>query len=281
MRSSSSSDRPLCSNLLDFFSRPWTRISNWGRSRGRNVVQHTFWTSLCSAAASTTAATYSPKPSVSNALVMWSQPIVFLASLSEISFASEEMRVMNSTQHSINRSLASLENAIPVDAGKISLTIFWTVAAGELAAVGEPSDIFRRGMRLPYPWARTDRRWLEEMSARALGGNTAQLEYKRGVPEVMDGCISQTGCRDKSIPCYLDCATACHMEGNDARQRCLHATGADLPPHWMPTIPSAASEENLLGREHRNAQVTAWADKIYPFVKRPRGNRAQTWYETD
>lgn len=147
---------------------------------GEKCPKHTFWTSLCSAAASTTAATYSPKPSVSNALVMWSQPIVFLASLSEISFASEEMRVMNSTQHSINRSLASLENAIPVDAGKISLTIFWTVAAGELAAVGEPSDIFRRGMRLPYPWARTDRRWLYEMSAWVLGGNKAQVCVMRG-----------------------------------------------------------------------------------------------------
>ena len=79
---------------------------------------------MCSAAASNTAGTYSPNPRASKALVMWSQPIVFLASLSEISFASEEMRVMNSTQHSINKSLASLENAIPVDGGKISLTIF-------------------------------------------------------------------------------------------------------------------------------------------------------------
>lgn len=139
---------------------PEPGLATVAKAGGEMSVQHTFWTSLCSAAASTTAATYSPKPRVSKALVMWSQPIVFLASLSEISFASDEMRVMNSTQHSINRSLASLENAIPVDAGKISLTIFWTVAAGELTAVVEASEIFKRGLGLPYPWARTDRRWL-------------------------------------------------------------------------------------------------------------------------
>lgn len=54
--------------------------------------------------------------------------MVFLASFSEISLASEEIRVMNSTQHSISRSLASLEKLRPVDDGKISETIFWTVA---------------------------------------------------------------------------------------------------------------------------------------------------------
>lgn len=92
----------------------------------------TFWTSLCSAAASRTAGTMSVKPSCSRAFVIWSQAIVFFASFSEISFASDEIRVMNSTQHSIKRSRASLANATPADGGRISDTIFWTVAATKL-----------------------------------------------------------------------------------------------------------------------------------------------------
>lgn len=55
---------------------------------------------------------------------MWSHAIVFLASFSEISFASELMRVINSTQHSMRTSRASFENAIPEDAERISPTIF-------------------------------------------------------------------------------------------------------------------------------------------------------------
>lgn len=54
--------------------------------------------------------------------------MVFLASFSEISLASEEMSVMNSTQHSIKRSRASFENDTPDCEGNISDTIFWTVA---------------------------------------------------------------------------------------------------------------------------------------------------------
>lgn len=61
---------------------------------------------------------------------MWSQAMVFLASFSEISLASDEMRVMNSTQHSMSRSRASFEKAMPTEGGRISVTIFWTVAAG-------------------------------------------------------------------------------------------------------------------------------------------------------
>lgn len=59
---------------------------------------------------------------------MCSQAIVFLLSFSLISFASEEIKVMNSTQHSIRRSRASFPNARPEEAGRISVTIFWTVA---------------------------------------------------------------------------------------------------------------------------------------------------------
>lgn len=39
---------------------------------------------------------------------------------------------MNSTQHSIKRSRASLANATPADGGRISDTIFWTVAVTKL-----------------------------------------------------------------------------------------------------------------------------------------------------
>jgi hypothetical protein len=55
---------------------------------------------------------------------MCSQAIVFLLSFSLISFASDDIRVMNSTQHSIRRSLASFPNARPDEGGRISVTIF-------------------------------------------------------------------------------------------------------------------------------------------------------------
>jgi hypothetical protein len=95
---------------------------------------YTFNCSLCSLATSIISDTYSPKPNCSNAFVMCSQAIVFLLSFSLISFASEEMRVMNSTQHSISRSRASFPNARPVLEGRISVTIFWTVARREVLA---------------------------------------------------------------------------------------------------------------------------------------------------
>ena len=41
--------------------------------------------------------------------------------------------MMNSTQHSINRSRASLAKATPEEGGKISVTIFWTVAGEEVS----------------------------------------------------------------------------------------------------------------------------------------------------
>ncbi|KAI5284755.1 hypothetical protein KEM55_000929 [Ascosphaera atra] len=45
-----------------------------------------------------------------------------------MSFASDEIRVMNSTQHSISKSRASLVKVWPEEAGRISVMIFWTVA---------------------------------------------------------------------------------------------------------------------------------------------------------
>lgn len=47
-----------------------------------------------------------------------------------MSFASEDIRVMNSTQHSIKRSRASFAKVWPDDAGIISVIIFCTVAVG-------------------------------------------------------------------------------------------------------------------------------------------------------
>jgi hypothetical protein len=81
--------------------------------------------------------TYSPNPNCSNALVMCSQAMVFLLSFSLISFASDEIRVMNSTQHSIRRSRASLPKASPEEGGRISVTIFWTVAGVFSAVFGD------------------------------------------------------------------------------------------------------------------------------------------------
>lgn len=57
-----------------------------------------------------------------------SAAIVFFASRSAMSFASDEMSVMNSTQQSIKRSRASLAKARSL--GRISEMIFWTVALG-------------------------------------------------------------------------------------------------------------------------------------------------------
>lgn len=50
-----------------------------------------------------------------------------------MSLASEEISVMNSTQHSIKRSRASLAKVWPVEGGRISVIIFWTVASRMLA----------------------------------------------------------------------------------------------------------------------------------------------------
>ncbi len=68
---------------------------------------------------------------------MWSHAMVFLASFSEMSLASDDTRVMNSTQHSISKSRASLEKESPLADGRISLTIFWTVAVRVISYVLE------------------------------------------------------------------------------------------------------------------------------------------------
>jgi hypothetical protein len=96
-------------------------------------MQQTFNCSLCSLATSIISWTYSPKPNCSNAFVICSHAIVFLLSFSLISFASDDIKVMNSTQHSIRRSRASLPNARPELDGRISVTIFWTVAREDVS----------------------------------------------------------------------------------------------------------------------------------------------------
>lgn len=99
---------------------------------------------------------------------MWSHAMVFFASFSEISLASEEMRVMNSTQHSIRRSRASLAKATPADGGRISVTIFWTVAVWHVSlkfsvkvgARDAPQERASLEGGVTYPWARTSHRCL-------------------------------------------------------------------------------------------------------------------------
>jgi hypothetical protein len=54
--------------------------------------------------------------------------MVFLASRSAISLASDESRVTNSTQHSIRRSRASLAKVRLLSLPRISVIIFPTVA---------------------------------------------------------------------------------------------------------------------------------------------------------
>lgn len=71
---------------------------------------------------------YSSKPRSLRARMTCSAAMVFLASRSAMSLASDEMRVMNSTQQSIRRSRASLAKARSL--GRISEMIFWTVALG-------------------------------------------------------------------------------------------------------------------------------------------------------
>ena len=85
--------------------------------------------SLCSPATAKTSCTYSGKPSSLSALSMCSAAIVFFASFSAISLASDDMRVTNSTLQSIRRSRASLPKVRPDLSPRISVMIFWIVAA--------------------------------------------------------------------------------------------------------------------------------------------------------
>ena len=88
----------------------------------------TFSCSLCSSATATTSCTYSGNPSSLSALSICSVEIVFLASRSAISLASEDIKVINSTQHSMSKSRASLVKVVPGLMASISVMIFETVA---------------------------------------------------------------------------------------------------------------------------------------------------------
>lgn len=114
------------STLLKFIRLLFPTLNTCQQCTLENVrlPEPTLSCSLWSFATSKMSATYSLNPSCSNALVMCSHAMVFLASFSEISFASDEMSVMNSTQHSMRRSRASLPNATPDEGGRISVTIF-------------------------------------------------------------------------------------------------------------------------------------------------------------
>lgn len=103
----------------------------------KNREKPTFNISRCSSATVSTAGTYSANPSSASARSMCSHAIVFLASFSEMSFASLLISVTNSTQHSISRSRASFENVWPELGGRISVMIFCTVAVGRARVSGD------------------------------------------------------------------------------------------------------------------------------------------------
>ena len=123
---SSSSESPLCSILLVFFSRVYFMISTVQPTAAFQSL--TLNCSLCSPATANTSGTYSGNPSSLRALSICSAAMVFFASFSAISLASEDMSVMNSTLQSIRRSRASLPNARPDLSPRISVMIFCMVA---------------------------------------------------------------------------------------------------------------------------------------------------------
>ena len=133
IRSSSSVDIPL--SLFCFRSRVYTMLVSAGiltenQSEG---VEPTFCISLNSSATASTSGTYSGNPSSLSAFSTCSTAMVFLASFSEMSFASEEIKVMNSMQHSMRRSRASRAKVWPLEAGRISPMILKTVARGRVS----------------------------------------------------------------------------------------------------------------------------------------------------
>ena len=118
------------------------------RTENRSYLRLTFSCSLCSPATVSTSCTYSGNPSSRSALSTCSVAIVFLASFSAISLASDEMRVMNSTQQSMRRSRASFAKVVPGLEARISVMIFWTVALGrERSSVPVPASDNAKGLR--------------------------------------------------------------------------------------------------------------------------------------
>lgn len=78
-----------------------------------------------------------------------------------MSLASEEMSVMNSTQHSMRRSRASLAKVRPVLEGRISVMIFWTVAVRSYVRVSGLVDYIWDllwGVEAKANWRRISRR---------------------------------------------------------------------------------------------------------------------------
>ena len=119
--SSSASDKPLFSILLCFLSRLYSAMSKVNKPIG--VHELTACCFLKSSTASVTGPTYSGNPSSFRAAFMCSGAMVFLPSFSAISLASEEMREMNSMQHSPKRSRNSFVVGRPSLGGMISLMI--------------------------------------------------------------------------------------------------------------------------------------------------------------
>lgn len=107
-----------------------------------------------------------------------SPAIVFLASFSAMSFASDVSIVMNSTQHSIKRSRVSFAKAMeealsPWMEGeaRTSLMIFWTVAGGRvLAWVAEREAARWSARQVVADWPRRWRCWGMMMGVEGVYG---------------------------------------------------------------------------------------------------------------
>ena len=171
--------------------------------------------SFISPALANTSLTYSGKPSSFSALSMCSVAIVFFASRSAMSLASEEMSVMNSTQQSMRRSRASRAKVMVDSEGgeeavveRISVIIFWTVAMRR----GEERVLVR------YP---------EEgkMGAAATGeGDEGMLELR--------GCAHLLVRRDRRCLCTCQPLRGCVWDVELTSEFSVRHTGRGLRSVW-------------------------------------------------
>lgn len=153
--------------------------------------------SFISPADANTSRTYSGNPNSLSALSICSVAMVFLASRSAISLASEDMRVMNSTQQSMSRSLASRAKVMLVSPGsfvaRISVIIFCTVAFRMVVSemkVAEQSE------------ERSCCSWRMMGESRSNWGDGAHLLVRRG-HRCLDTCQPWRLCRKKSTTDYI------------------------------------------------------------------------------
>jgi len=137
--------------------------------------------------------------------------MVFLLSFSLISLASDDINVMNSTQHSMRRSRASLPKTSPDDGGRISVTIFCTVAMIQRWIRETSNKIWTGDSEWPsgkirYLLVRTSRHFLswQEVLARQTDNDEHRYEWNTPRQNVED---------DRRWCCQLDDSRLCSNEG--------------------------------------------------------------------